>query len=145
MSKDEVFAAALGFAPKVFPLTRGALTLLNSSRNLAEVIGSWAECKLPQSTFEPTDCWALRTGHPHLVIAGDSTARCQHAAGVNNTYLCIPILAQGEALGILHFQTTDEAPSIGESELSFKNTFAGQLGLSIANIRLPEALPAASL
>jgi len=140
INKDEVFAAALGFAPKVFPLTRGALTLLNSSRNLAEVIGSWAECKLPQSTFEPTDCWALRTGHPHLVIAGDSTARCRHAEGVEHTYMCIPILAQGEVLGILHFQTTDQAPTVDEAELSFKTTFAGQVGLSIANIRLRDAL-----
>jgi diguanylate cyclase (GGDEF)-like protein/PAS domain S-box-containing protein len=140
IAKDEVFSAALGFAPKVFPAARGALALLNSSRNLAEVIGSWAECKLPSTTFEPEDCWALRTGHPHLVIAGDSTARCRHAEGVDHTYMCIPILAQGEVLGILHFQTTDVAPTVGEAELSFKTTFAGQVGLSIANIRLRDAL-----
>jgi diguanylate cyclase (GGDEF)-like protein len=54
--------------------------------------------------------------------------------------LCIPILAQGETLGILHFQSTDEAPQLEASELSFKTTFAGQVGLSIANIRLREAL-----
>jgi diguanylate cyclase (GGDEF)-like protein/PAS domain S-box-containing protein len=145
ISKDEVFAAALGFAPRVFPITRGAVALLSAGRNMAEVIGSWAECKLSMPVFEPNDCWALRTGHPHLVVAGDPTARCPHASGVSNTYLCIPILAQGEALGILHFQTTDEAPTIGESELSFKTTFAAQLGLSIANIRLREALRAQSV
>jgi diguanylate cyclase (GGDEF)-like protein len=54
--------------------------------------------------------------------------------------LCVPILAQGETLGILHFQATDEAPHLEASQLSFKTTFAGQLGLSIANIRLREAL-----
>jgi diguanylate cyclase (GGDEF)-like protein len=59
---------------------------------------------------------------------------------VKNTYLCVPILAQGEALGVLHLQATDEAPALGDSELSFKTTFAGQIGLSIANIRLREAL-----
>ena len=90
--------------------------------------------------FEPTACWALRTGHPHLVVAGDSTAPCAHAAGVKNTYLCIPILAQGETLGILHLQTTDEAPQMEASELSFKTTFAAQVGLSIVNIKLREAL-----
>jgi len=110
------------------------------ARNLAEVIGSWSECQLPAPVFERNSCWALRTGHPHLVVAGDDTARCAHAEGVKNTYLCIPILAQGEALGILHVQTTDEVPSFGEAELSFKNTFAEQIGLSIANIRLREAL-----
>jgi diguanylate cyclase (GGDEF)-like protein/PAS domain S-box-containing protein len=140
ISKDEVFAAALGFAPRVFPVTRGALALLNSSRNLAEVIGSWAECKLPAMHFEPNECWALRTGHSHLVVAGDSTARCGHAEGVEHTYICVPILAQGEVLGILHFQTTDAVPTVDGAELSFKNTFAGQVGLSIANIRLRDAL-----
>jgi diguanylate cyclase (GGDEF)-like protein/PAS domain S-box-containing protein len=145
ISNEEAFAAALGFAPRIFPVTRGAVVLLNPTRNLAEVIGAWAECKLPMTEFEPHACWALRTGHPHLVLAGDPTAPCAHALGVKNTYLCIPILAQGEALGFLHFQTTDEVPTVAESELSFKTTFAGQLGLSIANIRLRDALRTQSI
>ncbi len=140
ISRDEVFAAALGYAPKIFPAVPGALALLDASRNLAEVIGSWSDCQLPALVFEPASCWALRTGHPHLVLAGDSTAPCVHAAGVKNTYLCAPILAQGETLGIAHFQATDAAPKMDASELSFKTTFAGQVGLSIANIRLREAL-----
>jgi diguanylate cyclase (GGDEF)-like protein/PAS domain S-box-containing protein len=140
VNRDEVFAAALGFAPKIFPAVRGALAALDSGRNTAEVIGSWMECPLPAREFEASACWALRTGHPHLVPAGDGTARCAHAVGVDHTYLCIPILAQGETLGVLHFQATDEAPQMEASELSFKTTFAGQVGLSIANIRLREAL-----
>jgi diguanylate cyclase (GGDEF)-like protein/PAS domain S-box-containing protein len=137
---DEVVAASLGFAPKIFPAARGSMALLNASRSLAEVMGSWTDCRLREMEFEPTACWALRTGHPHLVLAGDSTAPCAHAAGVESTYLCIPILAQGKTLGILHFQATDEAPQLEASELSFKTTFAAQVGLSIANIKLREAL-----
>ncbi|HEV3511944.1 MAG TPA: diguanylate cyclase [Candidatus Sulfotelmatobacter sp.] len=144
ISKEEVFAAALGFAPKVFT-GRGAVALLNAERNLVEVAGSWHDCHLPVPVFEPSACWALRTAQPHLVVAGDTTARCAHASGVKNTYLCIPILAQGEALGIMHFQATDDAPTLGDSELWFKTTFAGQVGLSVANIRLREALRAQSI
>lgn len=140
MSRDEVFAAALGYAPKIFPAARGAVALLNSGHTVAEVIGSWTDCQIPAMEFEPTACWALRTGHPHLVLSGDMTARCPHADGVNHSYLCIPILAQGETLGIVHIQATDEVPQLESSELSFKTTFAGQVGLSIANIRLREAL-----
>ncbi|MGB7602733.1 MAG: diguanylate cyclase [Candidatus Sulfotelmatobacter sp.] len=140
ISRDEVFAAALGYAPKIFPTARGAVALLDTARSHAEVLGSWSECLLPMREFEPTECWALRTGHPHLVMAGDSTAPCAHAAGVKNSYLCIPILAQGETLGILHLQATDAVPQLDPAELSFKTTFAGQVGLSIANIRLREAL-----
>ncbi|HZZ16779.1 MAG TPA: PAS domain-containing protein, partial [Candidatus Sulfotelmatobacter sp.] len=140
MSRDEVFAAALGFAPKIFPASPGLIALLDASRSVAEVVGSWSDCRLPSVVFEPVSCWALRTGHPHLVVAGDSTAPCAHAAGVKHTYLCIPILAQGETLGILHLQTTEETPLLESSDLSIKTTFAGQVGLSIANIKLREAL-----
>jgi diguanylate cyclase (GGDEF)-like protein/PAS domain S-box-containing protein len=145
INREEVFAAALGFAPKIFPDARGALALLNSPRNLAEVIGSWAGCQLPEMEFEPNSCWALRTGHPHLVLEGDSTARCAHASGVNHTFLCIPIMAQRETLGILHLQATDEMPHLDTTEFWAKTTFAGQVGLSIANIRLREALQTQSV
>ena len=145
VSKEEVFAAAIGFGPKIFPTRRGALALLNSDRSTAEIAGSWHDCLLPVATFEGSSCWALRTGHPHLVVAGDTTARCAHAIGVQHTYLCIPILAQGEALGILHFQATDEVPTLADAELSLTTTFAGQIGLSIANIRLREALRSQSI
>jgi diguanylate cyclase (GGDEF)-like protein/PAS domain S-box-containing protein len=140
VSREEVFAAALGFAPKIFPVARGAVALLNSGRSLAEVVGSWSDCHLDATEFEPITCWALRTGHPHLVLAGDTTAPCGHATGVKNTYLCVPILAQGETLGLLHFQSTGSEAELPASELSFKTTFAAQVGLSIANIRLREAL-----
>ncbi len=143
-TREEVFTAALGFAPKIFPSRRGAVALFNPSHNLVEVAGQWHDCQLPVTSFEPESCWALRTGHPHLVLADDATARCGHAAGVNKTYLCVPILAQGEALGILHIQATDRDPNLGEAEMSFKTTFASQVGLSVANIRLREALRAQS-
>lgn len=143
-SRDEIFTAAVGFAPRIFPRRRGALALFNSSRNLVEVYGQWHDCRLPVTSFEADSCWALRRGHPHLVLAGDSTARCAHAVGVTNTYLCIPILAQGEPLGILHVQATDSDPTFEEAEMSLKTTFASQVGLSVANIRLRDALRAQS-
>jgi diguanylate cyclase (GGDEF)-like protein/PAS domain S-box-containing protein len=145
ISREEVFAAAIGYAPRIFPAVPGAIAMLDASRKLAEVIGSWSDCQLPPAVFEPSACWALRTGHPHLVTAGDSTAPCAHAAGMKNTYLCTPILAQGETLGIVHFQATDAVPQLDASELSFKTTFAGQVGLSLANIKLREALRTQSI
>ena len=139
-TREEVFAVALGFAPRIFPSRQGAVALFNPSHSLVEVVGQWHDCQLPVPSFEPESCWALRTGHPHLVVASDNTARCGHADEVKNTYLCVPILAQGEALGILHIQATDQDPSLGEAEMSFTTTFAAQVGLSVANIRLREAL-----
>ncbi len=145
VNKEEVFAAAIGFGPKIFPARRGALALLNPARDTVEVAGSWLDCQLPMAAFEASSCWALRTGHPHLVPAGDTTSPCAHAAGVKHTYLCIPVLAQGESIGVLHFQATDAVPDLPEAELSLQTTFAGQVGLSVANIRLREALRSQSI
>lgn len=144
-TREEVFAAALGFAPKIFPARRGAIALFNSGHDLIEVAGHWNDCVLSMTVFEPEACWALRTGHPHLVAAGDTTACCSHAKGVTTTYLCVPILAQGEALGVLHIQNIDETTTLGPAEMSLKTTFASQVGLSVANIRLREALRSESI
>lgn len=144
-TRDEVFSAALGYAPRIFPSRRGAIALINPSRNLLEITGQWNDCHIPSQSFEPDACWALRTGHPHLVVSGDRTARCAHGSGIDRTFLCVPILAQGEALGILHIQATDEDPELGEAEMSFNTTFAAQIGLSVANIRLRDALRAQSM
>lgn len=143
-TREEVFTAALGFAPRIFPSRRGCVALFDVSHKLVEIAGKWHECHISASSFEPETCWALRAGHPHLVLTGDNTARCGHAVGVQSTYVCVPILAQGEALGILHIQATEKDANITEAEMSFMTTFAAQLGLSVANIRLHEALRAQS-
>jgi diguanylate cyclase (GGDEF)-like protein/PAS domain S-box-containing protein len=145
VTREEIFAAASGFAPKIFPNLKGSIAVLSPAQDHFEVIVSWGSCQLPSPEFEASECWGLRIGQPHLVVAGDPTAPCQHAAGVTHSYLCIPILAQGEAVGVLHFQATDEAPQLNPAELSFKTTFAGQIGLSIANIKLREELRSQSV
>jgi diguanylate cyclase (GGDEF)-like protein/PAS domain S-box-containing protein len=137
---QEAFSIVLGFAPKMFPDLGGAIILLNASKNLLEVVGAWDPCQLSTSVFEPTSCWALRTGHRYLVEAGDRSAPCAHVKDVPGAYLCIPIQAHGDALGVIHFQATKQTSHITEQEVSLSGTFAEQIGLSIANIRLREAL-----
>jgi diguanylate cyclase (GGDEF)-like protein/PAS domain S-box-containing protein len=141
----EAFSIVLGYAPKMFPNLKGAVILLNASRSLLEVAGEWGGCQLPSGVFEPNACWALRTGHVYLMEAGAGGVSCGHASDVANSYLCIPIQAQGEALGVIHFQSKVETHQISELELSLAGTFAEQAGLAIANVRLREALRSQSI
>jgi diguanylate cyclase (GGDEF)-like protein/PAS domain S-box-containing protein len=142
---EEAFSIVTGFAPKIFPGWRGAIILLNSAKNLLEVAGAWSNCQLSSIFFEPNACWALRTGHRYLVEAGDRSAPCAHAAAVSGSYVCVPVMAHGESMGIIHFQVPEGVPQISESEISLVGTFAEQIGLSIANIRLREALRGQSI
>lgn len=128
-----------GMAPKVFPEARGALLLLDSSRKILEAAANWGECILSAHELTPEDCWALRTGRTHLVAAGDHTAECGHAPSSQYSYICLPLLAHGEVIGVLHFQMK-EAGEISQPALLMANMFAQQVALSIANIRLRDAL-----
>jgi diguanylate cyclase (GGDEF)-like protein len=128
-----------GMAPKTFPELRGALLLFSSSREALELAAIWSDCTLAASAFGPQDCWALRTGRMHVVAAGDHTAECSHAASGQYSYVCLPLLAHGEAIGMLHFQMI-ESGELPQPVLSVANMFAEQVGLSVANIRLREAL-----
>jgi len=119
--------------------------LLNTSRNVLEVTGTWADCELTTTTFEANACWALRTGARHFVELGDRTAQCVHAMPAKNAYLCMPIMAQGGAVGILHFQAITDTQEPSETELSLMGTFAEQVGLSIANLKLQDALKTQSI
>ncbi len=136
----EAIPIVLGFAPKIFPGFRGSLLLFNASRSALEVAGVWSECEMPEgSSFEANCCWALRTGQRHLVQAGDRTALCTHVVATN-CYLCVPIMTQGAAVGILHLQSMTGTRDLLESEILLASSFAEQVGLSISNLRLQEAL-----
>ncbi len=132
-------AVVSGMAPKIFPELRGALFLFDSSRKILETAATWAECVLAAKEFKPEDCWALRTGRQHLVAARDHTAECGHAASSEHAYLCLPLLAHGEAIGVLHFQMIDPG-ELPPGVWQVANMFAEQVGLSVANIRLRDAL-----
>jgi diguanylate cyclase (GGDEF)-like protein/PAS domain S-box-containing protein len=138
---EEAISIVLGLAPKIFPAFRGALFLLNDSHALLEVAGVWADCDLAVAeSFKANSCWALRTGQRHFVAAGERTAQCVHAAASKSSYLCIPIMTQAGAVGILHLQSLTSEGEPSESELLLATTFAEQVGLSISNLKLQEAL-----
>jgi diguanylate cyclase (GGDEF)-like protein len=141
---NEAFQVVAGLAPKLFPKFRGALMLLDSSRQQMEVVGTWSDCERDNYALDSQSCWALRTGRAHYVEAGDHTAECGHFRPLHRSYLCVPILAQGEAFGILHFQGMDKRV-IADSEISLATNFADQVGLAVANIRLREALRSQSI
>lgn len=135
----DILAVISGMAPKIFPELRGAVLLFNSAHDMVEVAASWADCGLPASVFNPQDCWALRTAHLHAVMAGDPTAACRHVGPGLYSYFCVPLLSQGEAIGILHFQTVT-SHDLPDSTMNVANMLAEQVGLSVANLRLREAL-----
>ena len=91
----------------------------------------------------PNDCWGLRQGHSYDRTDG-SHLPCRH---VNDDapvpYLCVPLIAQGETVGVLHLRAPDAAtgsPARLEVNRSLVATVCDQITLGIANLRLRDTL-----
>ncbi|RAP56385.1 GGDEF domain-containing protein [Oleiagrimonas sp. MCCC 1A03011] len=127
----------------MLPDTVGMVVLINASRNLAEKAAEWGVLWLDSETvFAPDDCLALRRGQPHPAPDARVKARCAHLeTGQTNhtdaTWLCIPLLAQGETLGVLHIQRLG---SMRPEEYDLAVTLGEQLGLMLGNLKLQETL-----
>jgi diguanylate cyclase (GGDEF)-like protein len=149
LTVEEASAVVAQFAQKLFPNQSGALCLIAASRNLVEAVATWGESPPQERLFTPDDCWALRRGQAHNVADTRSGLLCKHVIQpVTNGYLCIPMTAQGEMLGILHLQsgkpapkqTEDEQAAVRASQQQLAVTLAKRLALALANLRLRETL-----
>src|SRR5262249_48339894 len=93
-------------------------------------------------------CWALRRGRPHWTEQGQVKIACSHldANCVGHT-LCLPMVGHGETLGVLHLEFPTMHFPVAEkethSQLATQRlalTAAGQIALSLPNLRLRDSL-----
>lgn len=137
-------SVAKHWAGDLFPGESGALYLFRPGSNLLEVLADWGDGPPREQVFERDDCWALRSSRPHT--AGRDGLRCTHVKDVpaDGAYLCIPMIAQGEALGLLHVTTAADSKT-REDRRSFALTVAQNVALGLSNQRLREALKAQAI
>jgi len=137
------------FAGRLFAKGAGAVGLINQSRNLTENVVTWGASDAGEPVFEPGDCWALRRGKRHVV--GDDAIRvvCPHLESVDPPQsICLPLLAQGEELGVLTLLSSDAETSWMDAwprVRRLSSTFADHLALALANLRLRETLQIQSI
>jgi diguanylate cyclase (GGDEF)-like protein/PAS domain S-box-containing protein len=139
------------FGEILFAGASGALCLISPSRNLVEAGAQWRDPMLADSMFGPDDCWALRTGRLHAIADSSSRLRCHHvSSSLPGGALCVPMVAQGDALGILHVQyppaSANEADE-GQDDIrrDLATSVAEHVSLALANLKLRETLRSQSI
>jgi diguanylate cyclase (GGDEF)-like protein/PAS domain S-box-containing protein len=150
---EEAHAIITQFAQRLFPEESGAVCLFSHSRNFIEATVVWGDHPPSEHVFGPDDCWALRRGQPHRVSNPNSDLICRHILGKATNgqvhlpagYLCVPMMAQGEALGILHLVRHEGEGQLTEAKEQLAITVAGQIALALANLRLRERLQVQSI
>lgn len=154
VSEDEAYNIIARVMARLVPGTSGGLYLTRSSRNALQLASRWGEASEEAvGVMVPEDCWALRRGRMHSAANKQSTVQCRHINPQHNGYICIPMMAQGETLGILHIYLSQQIGQVEnddeESILSAKRMllFASseQIGAALASLRLRDQLKQQSI
>jgi diguanylate cyclase (GGDEF)-like protein/PAS domain S-box-containing protein len=145
LTKEEVYAVIVRVAKEIFPLQGGALFVLGPLRNIAEAVAEWGDTSRIELTFSPEECWALRRGRVHWVENTRIGLLCKHLhEPLPSGYLCVPMMAQSEAVGILHLVQPEDAP-IPEAKLRLAIAMAEHVAMALSNLRLHETLRSQSI
>ena len=137
---DESLDVICQFATRLLRTDSGVLYLFGESGNQVEAIASWGGESRSDAIFQPEDCWALRRGETHILDRTHHSLACRHLQDwAEITSVCVPIVAQGNVLGILHLENHGEK-DFGEVELGLANNLASQIALALASIKLRDTL-----
>jgi len=148
-SVKEASAVVANSVQKLFPeALSGALYLFRSSRDLIEAAVRWGNRDALAPTFPPDACWSLRRGQPHWSGYLEGDIACQHLVkSTTNESLCVPMLAQGNTIGVLHLEflsaevrRDSDTETFRDSRQRLAVSAASQIALSLASLQLRETL-----
>lgn len=144
-SLSELFEIVSAFMPRILPSTSGELYIYSNSRDVLDGACEWESDRMHEH-ITPDSCWALRRGRHYHHTPNELCFCCDHvkdhASDTDDlNYLCIPIVAHGDTVGLLHVRFPDDAlEEETEASLRFTNQCAEHISLAVANVKLRDEL-----
>ncbi len=150
-SEEETHTLMGRFCKKLFPQDSGYLSIFSKIQKVLKVVASWGNIRQKNDEFTPNQCWAVRRGSLHFVRNPEIDPLCPHLKGYSDAvYLCAPMIAQGEVLGMIHLRFAadlkEESLSTDELEYRYKSkqmlatSLLEHYSLPLTNLRLRETL-----
>ena len=146
---EEAYKIAGTTLPTILSSQSGALCITGTTRNIVEAVAYWGNAPATAKTFTPVNCWALRRGKIHVVKNSASPLLCPHVTdSPPGGYMCVPLAAQGETLGVLYLEYPSQSVNSSTRQLedqvealNRQAIGAGErISLALANIGLREVL-----
>jgi len=140
-STDELYDMIGTFMTKMLPNCSGSVYVYSNSRDVLDGTCSWNGGVLHEH-IRPGDCWSLRRGRGYSYRTNEIKFACEHTKPHDDgPYSCLPILAHGETVGMMHLTPYGD---ITEEEF-FENyrvaqLAAEQISLAIANSKMRDQL-----
>ncbi|OGL19952.1 MAG: hypothetical protein A3K12_02675 [Candidatus Rokubacteria bacterium RIFCSPLOWO2_12_FULL_71_19] len=151
LTLEEAYAVLERVLKDLFRFESGAVFACSTSRSLIEAVARWgAAASGSGGVFAIEECWALRSGRPHLVEDTRSGPLCTHLPSPPPAAcICVPLVAQGEALGLLYIGAppagTPAGRPLSEARRRLAEAVAEQVALGLANVKLREVLRSQSI
>ncbi len=143
---EEAYQIISQFAGRLFPDESGGLYVISPSRDTVESVATWGRSLASEEVFAPEDCWALRRGQVHTVESPQTEVRCRHLPDqLMEAYVCIPLMAQGETLGLMHLQSHGRVGWLTPSKRRIAMAAGEHIAMALSNLRLRETLQRQSI
>lgn len=136
------------YLAQLLPGTAGSLCIINNSRQLMESVETWGGVeKVTFDGFAPETCCAIRSGRIRWRKLERSEVHCTHFAGKPpERYVCLPLTAHGETLGILTIELPSaQIAATAETRESTLISLGEMAAMSISGLHLREKLESQSI
>lgn len=153
-SFDELLMVIKRAMHTLIPEADGALYVYNESRTMLDLATSWGSLPDFPRHILPDDCWALRRGRAYAYGQKPIQFVCDHVTKPGTPYFCLPIIAHGETIGLMHivFEGFEEGgvmrhmrDQVLGNRWEISLICGEQISLAVANVRLRQELHEKSL
>jgi diguanylate cyclase (GGDEF)-like protein len=143
MTADDAFHVIGLVGPQLFPGKSGALYLMTAGHDQTWTAARWGSMRLPEAGFDRDDCLALRRRRLVAIGASRPGRPCRHVEPADGTpYLCVPLVALGEVVGVLHLRDVGPHASddLDDTTIELARAAADSMALALGYVRLRHAL-----
>jgi diguanylate cyclase (GGDEF)-like protein/PAS domain S-box-containing protein len=140
---DEAYPIIARYAEKLIPGPSGGLYMIRYAADPAEMVVGWGQAPPGpgERDLPSNECWGLRRGRLYAVKDVASEPVCAHLKGaIPPAYLCVPLIAQGVAVGVLHLRTSGDEPPFDPNQQRLASRIAEYTALALTNLNLRDKL-----
>jgi diguanylate cyclase (GGDEF)-like protein len=143
---DEAYPIIIRYIQRLIPLGSGALYIIHDAKDPAEQTAAWGSDQPGPAEHELVlnECWALRRGRIYVVEDPASEPVCSHIKEpIQTGYMCVPLLAQGIAVGDLHLRLPVNNPEnlkFTENQHRLASKISETIAVPLTNLKLRDEL-----
>ena len=147
LALGDTFPLVVQHMGRLAPGCGGALYVVDRESGQARAVAAWGSAEARPQVFVVEDCNALARGRPHVVDRAHPGQPCRHGDGTAAAAMCMPLMAEGQPMGLLQVYRLAGPDDQAFEELTepLAQVVADNLALTWANLKLRETLRAQAM